>query len=87
VARQSTAGLCNALLGTFQEQMNNRQTSHLVHYRGETRTLTEWADLLKINRQTLRNRIRAGWSIERAMTSPVESVGYRRWSVGKPQSR
>jgi hypothetical protein len=68
----------NCRWATRVEQMSNRRTTHLLHYEGETHTVTEWADLLGINRHTLRNRIKAGWSIERVVTAPVRSWSWNR---------
>lgn len=41
---------------------------------GETKTLTEWADVVGINRYTIHARLKRGWSIERALTEPVASA-------------
>ena len=40
-----------------------------VEYRGETRTLGEWADALNQSLTLLRNRLNRGWSVERALAS------------------
>ena len=53
-----------------KEQANNRTSTHRLTYNGETRSLTEWSILLNIPRTTLSNRVRLGWSIERALTTP-----------------
>ena len=45
----------------------------LITYKGETKTLTEWAENLGINLRTLKNRIDLlGWSIERAFEEEVK---------------
>lgn len=53
-----------------KEQANNRTSTHRLTYNGETHSLTEWSILLNIPRTTLSNRVRLGWSIERALTTP-----------------
>lgn len=48
------------------EQANNRMTNHRLTLNGETMNLGQWAAKLGINPATLRNRIKKGWSTERA---------------------
>lgn len=52
---------------TIQEQQYNKRTNHLITYNNKTQTVTEWADELGINRNTLFGRIDRGWNIERAL--------------------
>ncbi len=56
---------------TAKQNLNNKRTSRKVEWRGETRTLTEWADRLGLHQRTLFNRIGRGWDIERALTTPT----------------
>lgn len=51
---------------TLTEQANNKRNNHLIAYNGETHTMKEWSRILGINYYTLNNRLRNGWSIERA---------------------
>ena len=53
------------------EQASNRSTTHYLTYNGETRSVTEWSSLLGIPRSTLSNRVRLGWSTERALSTPT----------------
>ena len=53
---------------SLQVQMSNRTSNRVLEYHGEKRTLTEWSELLGINRTTLSARInKLGWSVERAL--------------------
>lgn len=52
-------------------QANNKSTNHRLTFRGETKTISEWADHMGIAQDTLKRRIYKGWSIERALTTPV----------------
>lgn len=52
-------------------QMNNTSTNHLLEYCGDTKTLTEWARAKNIPVYCLSSRIRRGWSVERALETPV----------------
>lgn len=40
-------------------------------YNGETQTVSEWARRFGLKRTTLRHRIAKGWSVEKALTTPV----------------
>lgn len=56
---------------TNKEQQNNRRNNRLLEFNGELKTVQEWAEETGINQSTLRKRIRSGWTIERALTAPV----------------
>jgi hypothetical protein len=61
----------NCRWATLAEQSDNRRTNVWVEFRGETKTLTQWADGLGILAKNLRYRIER-WGIDRAMTEPVK---------------
>ena len=52
-------------------QSNNRRNNRIIEYNGETRTLAEWSRLLNIKSPTINARLRRGWSVERALSTPV----------------
>lgn len=49
-------------------QMNNTRFNHLLEYNNEIYTISQWAKILGLNYSTLNNRIKRGWTIERAFT-------------------
>jgi hypothetical protein len=53
------------------QQVNNRCTSRRLTFNGVTKTVGEWANAYALDRKTLGDRIKRGWPIERALTSPV----------------
>lgn len=58
---------------TNEEQQNNRRTSHLLTYNGETHSMKDWAQLIGIKYSTLRGRINVyKWDVEKALTTGVE---------------
>lgn len=57
------------------EQQSNRSTTHYITHNGESHTLTEWSNIQGLPRTTLSNRIRMGWSIERALLEPSRKKG------------
>lgn len=57
----------NCTWATAKEQANNRRNTVYLSYKGQRHTISEWADILGINRSTLNNRIYRGWSVEKAL--------------------
>jgi len=45
----------------------------LIDYNGEKMTYKEWGKKLNISHYTIRNRLLSGWSIERALNTPISS--------------
>jgi hypothetical protein len=68
----------NCRWATPREQGNNRRTNRLIAYRGETRTISDWARLLQIRHDTIRHRLERGWSFERSVETPIEKYKPRR---------
>ena len=53
----------------YQEWISRKTCKRIIHKK-ETRTLVEWAEILKIDYGTLWLRLKKGWSIEKTLTSP-----------------
>lgn len=62
----------NCRWATAKEQMRNTRTTLTLTHKGETLPLKEWAERTGIPYNTLRFRLRRGWSILRALTEPVQ---------------
>jgi hypothetical protein len=61
----------NCRWATAKEQARNWSNRNvLFKCGGEALTLSEWAERLGCARGSLRDRIQAGWSLERALTTP-----------------
>lgn len=56
---------------TQKENCRNRRNNTFIEYKGETKTIAEWGEILEIDARNLSNRISYGWSIERAFTQPL----------------
>lgn len=54
-------------------QAKNRRSNVHLSCLGKSMTLSEWARLYKINPTTISTRLKLGWSVEKAITSPVRS--------------
>lgn len=55
----------------MKTQANNTRWNHKITYKGETKTLSEWADFLGIKSNTLNYRLRRGWNVERAFSKKL----------------
>jgi hypothetical protein len=59
------------------EQAANRSTSTHIFFSGETLSLKEWSERTNIKRLTLYARLKSGWSIERALSTPTGTNGHQ----------
>ena len=57
----------NCRWATVKAQQNNRRNNHLITYNGETHTIAEWSEIVGVNRNTLKGRIRKGLPIEEVL--------------------
>jgi hypothetical protein len=71
----------NVRWATHIEQCRNTRNNVLLTFRGETKCLAAWAEALGVAPITLRSRIDRGWTVERALTTPVDA----RFSRGGPR--
>lgn len=61
---------------TQKLQCNNRRGNHIIEFKGESHTISEWSDMKGIPPATLRRRLSShNWSVEKALETPV-----RQWS-------
>lgn len=65
----------NCRWATKKEQGNNRCTNLRIEWRGEVKTVAQWAEELYpsigVSRKTLYERLRKGWPVEKAFTEPL----------------
>lgn len=52
-------------------QANNKRNNEVIEYNGIQHTASEWSRILGIKHCTLRKRLREGWSIEKAFSTPI----------------
>jgi hypothetical protein len=58
----------NCRWATRAEQSRNTRVTRMLTLHGETRPLVEWAERLGVRKGLIHNRLRSGWSVERALT-------------------
>lgn len=61
----------NCRWATPKTQSNNQTRNKRFTIGGETKTMAEWAEVAGIPKDTMKRRIYKGWSIEKAITTPV----------------
>jgi hypothetical protein len=59
----------NCRWATQKEQCNNTRLNVMVEYQGVTKTATQWAESMNWPKRTVYMRLRAGWTVERALTT------------------
>lgn len=52
-------------------QARNTRTNKVVTFRGESKTLAEWADVLGVPYGRIQTRLYRGWPVNRALTEPA----------------
>lgn len=61
----------NCRWATAKEQQNNKRNNRNLEFNGEVHTVTEWAQIIGIKRETLYRRLNVGWPIEKALKTPL----------------
>lgn len=68
----------NCTLITKAEQNFNKRSNHLITYKGVTKTITEFANELKLDVDTILNRINNyGYTIEEALERPIRKCSHK----------
>ncbi len=62
----------NCRWATKREQNRNKSDNVILEYKGERKILTDWATEKGMSYDCLKSRIKRGWSIEKALETPVK---------------
>jgi hypothetical protein len=60
----------NCRWATATEQQRNKRNTIMVTWNGETKCIRDWEDSLGDAKEILYNRLRNGWPVEKAFTTP-----------------
>lgn len=63
----------NCRWATPKEQGRNTRCSRLITWNGRTQCVVEWAEEIGISPPRVYQRLEAGWTVERALTTPVRA--------------
>lgn len=64
----------NCRWATSKEQNRNRRDNRLLTYNEQTMCVAAWAERLGIKRSIIKDRLRRGWLVERALITPAPGV-------------
>jgi len=79
--RELDYGPDNCIWADNKQQANNKSTNHWLTYQGQTKSMAQWCDELGLPYSAIRGRLRRGWNVEAALSTPVRSIASRR---GRP---
>ena len=64
----------NCHWATKKEQSVNRRTTKFIEFNGETLCMADWSRKLGCEKKVISQRLKAGWTIEQALTMPKGTV-------------
>lgn len=65
----------NCEWATIKNQNRNRVDNHVLEFNGQSHCVAAWAEILGVPRESLKNRLSRGWSVEDTLTIPIPSHG------------
>ena len=68
----------NCRFVNIKTQCNNRTSNYLITYNGKTHNLVGWEEITGIKRGTIARRLKLGWTVEEALTTPICKNQYDR---------
>jgi hypothetical protein len=74
----------NCRWATQQEQILNRRVTVMIEYNGEVKPRIEWARQYGISPISLTSRLKLGWDIHKALTTPIDKRKSVKKSKPKP---
>jgi hypothetical protein len=74
----------NCRWATHKEQMRNTRRNRLITFRGETLPLVVWSERTGLNVPAITHRLKIGWPVELALTTPLGVSRKRGWPDGTP---
>jgi hypothetical protein len=63
----------NCRWATYRQQVRNRRDTVTVSFRGKTQDLYQWEAETGISARAIRQRIKAGWLPDKALTTPINT--------------
>ena len=60
----------NCRWADIKTQLDNRNCTSWITHNGQTKTQADWARYIGISEKAFNNRLKRGWSVEKAITTP-----------------
>lgn len=76
----------NVAWRSLSAQGRNKRSNRLIKFRGETKCLAEWVEILGVNRDTVLARLNNGVPAEIAFMAPVVKNGHSRVLLRQPEA-
>ena len=61
----------NCRWATRKEQNRNKRNNRMLTYQGRTQCVADWAEELALRPRTIWSRLRIGWTVDRALSTPT----------------
>lgn len=71
----------NCTWSTPKQQANNRRNTIFLEWKGERKSIHQWADEMGVSASTLKNRYYLGWSVDEILSLPVTRRKPRRGNL------
>jgi len=65
----------NCCWATASQQNNNRRSNRILTFDGQSMNVSQWERVLGFRKGLVLDRLRYGWTIDRALTQPVRGMG------------
>lgn len=62
---------------TDKKQARNRRNNKMLTYKGKTKCLAEWCEMLMLTSATVNRRLRDNWSVKDAFEKPLVIIGFK----------
>ncbi len=73
----------NVRWATPKQQLRNTRHNVLIEFEGEIKTTSEWEEITGIHQDTIRFRLRSGWSAKDILTTPPSLNNKKRFTQEK----
>jgi hypothetical protein len=68
----------NCIWATQTEQQRNKRNRCVITFQGKTQHLFDWAPQVGLGTEVIRKRLNRGWSVEDALTKPLDPRSAKR---------
>jgi hypothetical protein len=74
----------NCAWATKPEQGTNQRTNRFIEHAGQRLTLMQWSRLTGLSKHTIYRRLKIGWPVDKALTTPLHATRLGNQNARKP---